>query len=239
MLNFFIRLDDACPKMNLQNWSRMELLLDKYNIKPIVGIIPDNVDKDFDEYPEISNFWECYAKNWQDKGWIIAQHGLKHDLSRTVRTEYYGVPYEDQVINLKEGNRILIEKGIRPRCFFAPAHTFDDNTVKACYKLDFFQFISDGEALYPYKENGMLFIPAAFDTPHKIGKNGVFTFVFHPNHMNNNQFERLENFIRMNITVFENSDIDEIISQYSDRKYSLIDSAFKFGLMIFRKIRKK
>lgn len=238
MLYFLIRLDDACPKMHSENWNRVELLLDKYNIKPIVGIIPDNIDKDFEEYPVIDDFWRSYAKKWQNKGWIIAQHGLNHNLSKTVRTEYKDIPFENQVINLKEGYRILTERGITPRCFFAPAHTFDNNTIRACSLLGYFDFISDGEALYPYKENGMLFIPAAFDTPHKLGNHGVFTFVFHPNHMTGYQFKSLESFIQSNIKVFENSDIDTILNQYSNRKYSLIDGLFKFCLIMYRKMRK-
>ena len=63
MLKFILRLDDACPTMNKSKWDRMEKLLDKYSIKPIVGIIPDNKDPEFcygiDPY-----FWEkvykCY-----------------------------------------------------------------------------------------------------------------------------------------------------------------------------------
>lgn len=39
MLNYIIRLDDACPNMNHERWREVENLLEKYNIKPIVGII--------------------------------------------------------------------------------------------------------------------------------------------------------------------------------------------------------
>ena len=44
MRTYLIRLDDASEYMDLDKWSRMEELLDKYNIKPIFGIIPDNQD---------------------------------------------------------------------------------------------------------------------------------------------------------------------------------------------------
>lgn len=39
MSHYVIRLDDACPTMNHANWNRMEYLLDKYSVRPIVGVI--------------------------------------------------------------------------------------------------------------------------------------------------------------------------------------------------------
>ncbi len=41
MSKYFIRLDDVCPKMNIERWDTMERLLDQYKVKPLVGIIPD------------------------------------------------------------------------------------------------------------------------------------------------------------------------------------------------------
>lgn len=42
--HYLVRLDDACPQMNKQKWQRVENILDKYRIKPMVGIIPHNED---------------------------------------------------------------------------------------------------------------------------------------------------------------------------------------------------
>ena len=44
MIRYIIRLDDASEIMNVSTWERIEELLDDYNIKPIVGIIPNNKD---------------------------------------------------------------------------------------------------------------------------------------------------------------------------------------------------
>ena len=41
---YILRLDDASDYMDVEKWSRMEELLDKYQIKPLVGVIPDNQD---------------------------------------------------------------------------------------------------------------------------------------------------------------------------------------------------
>ena len=55
---YLIRLDDACPTMDSQKWSRMEKILDKYGIKPMAGIIPHNEDPDqLIDDPDIA-FWD-------------------------------------------------------------------------------------------------------------------------------------------------------------------------------------
>lgn len=46
MSQYIMRLDDASEYMDVEKWQRMEDLLDKYHIKPIVGVIPDNQDSD-------------------------------------------------------------------------------------------------------------------------------------------------------------------------------------------------
>ena len=216
MLKYIIRLDDACPYMDIKKWNRVEFILDKYNIRPIVGIIP--------------------AK-WQKKGWIIAQHGLHHDLNKEIRTEYSGKSFNEQKNNLIEGNEILNNYKIKPVCFFAPAHTFDDNTVKACVELGYFKFISDGVSLYPFKSNNMIFLPNIFDTPHKILPFGVYTFVLHPNNMSEDDFLYLEKFIINNKDNFEVT-IDELLKKYSNRKRTIFDFIIKYMIFILRKVRK-
>lgn len=234
MLKYIIRLDDACPNMKKDNWERVEKLLDKYNIKPIVGIIPDCKDKEFEQYKIIENFWEDYALKWQQKDWIIAQHGLYHNLDENIRTEYVGKNYEEQKDNLIQGNKILKKHNIHPICFFAPAHTFDDNTIKACADLQYFKFISDGVAIYPYNNNNMFFMPNIFDTPHKILPFGVYTFVLHPNNMKDNDYKYLEEFIIKNIDNFD-INLNQILERYKNRKVNILD---KFILVLINTMRK-
>ena len=45
-MDYCLRLDDACPQMNAEKWARIERILDKYKVKPIVGVIPENRDPD-------------------------------------------------------------------------------------------------------------------------------------------------------------------------------------------------
>jgi predicted deacetylase len=56
----------------------MECLLDKYTIKPIVGVIPRNSDPYLvKRWEENRAFWDL-VKRWQHKGWTIAMHGYTH-----------------------------------------------------------------------------------------------------------------------------------------------------------------
>jgi len=43
-VQYLVRLDDACPYLDKKKWQRMEDILDKYGVKPLVGIIPANAD---------------------------------------------------------------------------------------------------------------------------------------------------------------------------------------------------
>lgn len=235
MLKYIIRLDDACPTMNEKKWQAIEMLLDKYNIKPIVGIIPDNKDSDF-KYPKIKDFWKKYPHKWQEKGWIIAVHGYNHNLTKTIRTEFSSKSYKEQKKTLHAGYTLLRNQGLMPKCFFAPNHTFDDNTIKACKDLGIFEFISDGYAYYPYKYKGMIFLPSVFDTPHKVSSKGIFTFVYHPNNITEEKLIYLENFIKANLENF-NVNIDYIITKYSNRKKTIKDYILQFEILIYRMIR--
>ena len=77
MVNYLIRLDDACPQMHLEKWERVECILNKYSIKPIVAVIPDNKDETlFFNYNE--NFWTSTINRWQKNNWNLALHGYQH-----------------------------------------------------------------------------------------------------------------------------------------------------------------
>ena len=41
-----IRFDDICENMNWDFMNRCEVIFDKYDIKPLLGVIPSNLDDD-------------------------------------------------------------------------------------------------------------------------------------------------------------------------------------------------
>lgn len=74
---YLIRLDDASEHMNIDNWLKIKVLLDKYGIKPIFGIIPNNQDTELLKYDTVYGFWEMMIR-WQKEGWTPALHGYTH-----------------------------------------------------------------------------------------------------------------------------------------------------------------
>ena len=220
--HYIIRLDDACPTMNHENWRRIEKLLDRYKIKPIVGVIPDNMDSDF-KWEKDQKFWE-HVRYWQKKGWCIALHGLHHKYTAVLstknyfqkctsrKTEFSGISLDDQRIMIHKGIKIMRSHNIFPECFYAPSHTFDSNTVSALHE-EGIHFISDGYALYPYKKSNMIFIPSICNSPFPFPI-GIFTYVFHPSFMKEGEFNRLKKFLEYcgrNCITFEDAILEKNI----------------------------
>ena len=138
MKKYLIRLDDACPTMDIARWQRMESILDKYGIRPMVGIIPANADSKQMIDKEDDLFWEK-AFAWQSKGWAIALHGYDHCYISSDaginplwnRSEFAGISLQQQKQKISDGVTILKSHGLNPKYFFAPSHTFDENTLQA------------------------------------------------------------------------------------------------------------
>ena len=72
-----IRIDDVAENMNWDLMRKTELLFEKYSIKPVIGVIPNNKDNEILIYPKKNDFWE-QVRSWRNKGWEIAMHGYTH-----------------------------------------------------------------------------------------------------------------------------------------------------------------
>ena len=72
-----IRLDDIAENMNWDLMEKSELLFNKYKIKPVLGVIPNNQDNELLTYPKKNNFWE-QIRIWKNNGWEISMHGSNH-----------------------------------------------------------------------------------------------------------------------------------------------------------------
>lgn len=209
MSRYILRLDDASDYMNIEKWKRMENLLDKYNIKPLAGIIPENQDPSLvGVYERDPLFWNK-VNHWKEKGWELALHGCNHKYVTeeggmnpvNKRSEFAGVPLEEQCIKIRIGMKIFREHEIEPRIFFAPSHTFDQNTLEALKKESNIRIISDTIANDVYYQEGFYFIPQQSGKvrklPFKVG-----TFCYHPNMMKNRDFEYLEAFLKKKYSNF-------------------------------------
>lgn len=238
---YLIRLDDACPTMDHVRWSRMEELLDYYRVRPMVGIVPDCHDEALfiDSYDE--DFWDT-AKSWQDKGWAIALHGYDHCYVTNDpginpmwnRSEFAGLSIEKQRIKIREGVAILKNKGLTPKYFFAPSHTFDNNTLLALKEESDIRIVSDTIGRYPYRKKGLYFVPQIIGHCAEVPLGGIYTFCFHPNTMNDNSFSSLEEFLDNHSSSFIG--FDEIDVSKLGKK-NMFDRFLSHSFFTYRKIR--
>lgn len=237
MKKMFLRLDDACQKMNIEKWLEMEHLLDKYSIKPLVGVIPKCEDPDMKAYAEISEFWDEIVPRWIEKGWILALHGYEHVFHTNdgginpvnKRSEFAGLSLDTQKKKIRSGIAIMHSHGIEPNVFFAPAHTFDMNTLKALEEESNIRIISDTAANKPYNRWGFTFIPQQSGHVRKLPF-ATITYCYHPNLMKANDFQVLEEFLKIYHDSFHVFPTEQV-----KREHDFIDKAVNYLYFARRK----
>lgn len=237
---YLLRLDDASEYMDVLRWKKIEELLDTYEIWPIVGVIPDNKDPELvGKYDRNPQFW-AMAKTWQDKGWAIALHGHTHVYESQSgginpvnnRSEFAGLSLDAQREKIREGILIFNRHGIKPELFFAPAHTFDGDTLRALKLESQIRVISDTVAHDIYYKDGFYFIPQQAGMVRRLPFK-VVTFCYHPNNMGELGFKQLEDFIRRNKARFGSfRDLS-----FTNRDRSKLDHLLSKSYFCFRRIR--
>ncbi|MCR5011749.1 MAG: DUF2334 domain-containing protein [Lachnospiraceae bacterium] len=233
---YYIRLDDACEKRNIEKWDRIEALFDKYGIKPLIGVIPHCEDPMMGEYETDDHFWDR-VHSWTKKGWTMALHGYSHKYTTNdgglnpvnKLSEFAGVPLEEQKEKIKKGVEVFRSHNIEPQVFFSPAHTFDMNTLEALRSESDIRIISDTVADKPYSKWGFTFIPQQSGNVRKLPFSTV-TFCYHPNEMNDNDFDVLEKFLSSHKESFKPFPAEPV-----QRKYSLIDKMLSFMYFVRRR----
>ena len=200
---YLMRLDDACPKRDLVKWNRMEALLDKYGVKPLVGIIPDCKDPEMDCYEYDAEFWTKRISSWKEKEWVLAMHGYEHVFHTKIPginpvnrySEFAGLSFEEQRNLIKLGFEKLKRHNIEPCVFFAPAHSFDKNTIEALKMQTNIRIVSDVPANKPFCKYGITFVPQQSGKVRELPF-AVQTFCYHPNIMKEKDFEDVEMFLK-------------------------------------------
>ena len=206
MRKYLIRLDDACPTMDANKWQRIENILDANGVRPMVGVIPANEDPKQQIDTADSKFW-TKVKLWEKKGWAIALHGYVHCFisdagmeglnSLWERSEFAGVPMEVQKEKIRKGVSVFRANGIEPKYFFAPAHTYDENTLQALYEESNIRIICDTIATQPYRKGNFVFIPQLGGQCSEMKLPGVWTFCLHPSAMKEEDFVVTEKFLQI------------------------------------------
>ncbi len=190
-MKIVIRLDDISPGMDMGKFRRFKRLLDENHIRPLIGVVPENMDPklekretDEEEDAPVSRnrstdpddkikekdypFWHL-VRNLQSEGWIIAMHGLHHVyttnkggmLPLNKQSEFAGIDLEKQIAMIAEGKKILGTHGIATDFFMAPSHSYDRNTMTALAENGF-RRITDGFGKRAYRRFDMTFYPISF-----------------------------------------------------------------------------
>ena len=230
-MKILIRFDDVAENMNWHLMNKCEVLFDKLNIKPVMGVIPNNEDKDLLIYPKKENFWDI-VKNWQSKGWEIAMHGYNHIYDKETykkdffeyggRSEFFGHTLDVQLKKVKKGLEIFKKNNINVRTFFSPNHTYDLNTFEAL-KLSGINQVIDGYGLKPYLENNIKFIPQLFYKPIFLPL-GLQTTQIHLNYWTEKELDNFLNIISKNykkiisyeeaLKLLSNKTVDKLIGKF-------------------------
>jgi predicted deacetylase len=199
---YIFRLDDISPGMNRNNFEKIEEIFDQYWIKPIIWVVPDNQDPHLDQRNKIDDFW-WKIKALQSKWWIIAQHGYQH-LYKTKnsgiiwlnnRSEFAGLSYDEQYEMIKKWQEILKQKlWQKSKRWMAPAHSFDTTTLKVLREL-WFEYITDGIALYPFTKNELRWLPQQIWKPMKK-RVWIWTICLHINSYDQKFIDTIEDFCK-------------------------------------------
>lgn len=192
-MKILIRFDDICPTMDWIQWEKADSILKTYNIKPLLGVIPNCKDSELQINEPKKDFWN-YIRELQLNGYKIAMHGTFHLcdsnkkglINNSKQSEFAGYPYAIQYEKLKLGKEILESNGIKTDVFFAPSHSYDKNTIKALRSLGF-KYLCDGKSNKIINYKGLLAIPVkSFGIP-RIKKKGNFVVIFHAHEWTRNE----------------------------------------------------
>ena len=238
-----IRIDDIAEHMNWQLMSKCEILFNKYDIKPVLGVIPNNKDPGLLKFPKNENFWGK-IKKWQNNGWEISMHGYSHDyVTETYKkdyfrlggkSEFFGKSLDEQIEMISNGVEIFKNHGIKIRSFFAPNHTYDLKTFEALKKCGI-KIVLDGYGLQPYRKNNLIFVPQLF---YRIL---ALPFAFQTTQLHLNEWNN-ENFVNFERFIIENQNkivsFQKILNHVSNSFLSnTINSILKLSLISIRKFR--
>lgn len=226
MTRYVIRLDDAHERHHHDRWNAIEALLDKYQVKPIVAVIPDNRDLSIahSATPDPS-FWDR-VRSWRDKGWAIGVHGLTHSLrdvsgkSRlpiSALAEFTGLPEEEQLAMINASIAMFERQGVVPTIFVAPAHGFDSATLAALRRVRRPLILSDGFGFRPYLRYGLKTLPQQLWRGRSVPF-GTWTICLHPSNMSDADFEAIEQFLAAH-----RGEFPEKVESLSFRRFGWLD----------------
>ncbi len=238
---YLLRFDDICPGMNWPVWRAAEGILREADIKPLLAVVPDNRDPELNITHPDPAFWDK-VRGWQQLGWSIGLHGFQHRytsespgiLGRNRYSEFAGLPQVEQTRKLEKGLEIFREQGIRPDAWIAPAHSFDETTVRLLAELGI-DCISDGYSFRPFVcERGLVWIPQQLGRFRRMPF-GTWTVCLHINSWETQELDDLQS----SINRFRSSivTLGELRGRYGTRRRDWSDEIFSTCFRAARSVR--
>lgn len=227
---YLVRFDDVCPTMNLQVWDQVEAILVQHGVAPILAVVPDNRDPGLQVSPADPRFWD-HVRAWQARGWTIGLHGFQHVyptrdaglLRINPRSEFAGLPYDEQFEKLRSATEIFRKESVVPQVWIAPAHSFDDHTLRALAELGINR-ISDGFSPLPYRDaNELVWVPQQLWQFRRMPF-GVWTVCYHINRWTDSDLARF----RADVARFRGSisDFPSVTDEFAHRRFTIRDFAY-------------
>ena len=239
MARYLIRFDDINSRMDWDKFFILKKCLEKYNIKSILGVIPDCCDDFLFASKPFKKYYE-YLRKYKSYGDAIAQHGYKHIydsnskgfFGSSYNSEFAGLNFKKQFKKLLKGKKILQRELIWEPIFMAPAHSFDSNTLICLRKLGF-EKVLDGFSLFAYKLNDLTFVPQFSSKPLPKFLPCISQLCIHINTITPKELNMLIQFIEKNHSKFVS------LENINPNKNVFFERIFIYLFVkIFRKMRK-
>lgn len=186
-----LRFDDYHQAIDHQTWVDVLDAYDDRGLRGLVAVVPEY------EGERLSAEVVPLLHELESNGWEIAQHGYRHEdvgegrasqgtlgrLGRELydeRSEFAGVPYDEQARRIGAGRDVLEDHGLAPTTFVPPWHEYDRDTVRALAEHGF-TALNEGRWPLPRTVEGVTLVPTHPPgvTP-AMAAVGVVTLVGHP-----------------------------------------------------------
>lgn len=198
-----VRMDDISPDMDMGKFERFRGLLEKYGVRPLIGVVPDNRDPNL-AFQEKDPYFYDMLKKLQKAGYTIALHGYMHVYTTRKKglfplnafSEFAGIELEKQEAMIRQGKTLLEKEGLTVELFMAPAHSYDTHTLEALKRCGIDR-MTDGFGTKPYRYKGITFYPISFQRSMSLKKKkGFTTLVVHTNTMTDQAFNEFEGILQ-------------------------------------------
>jgi peptidoglycan/xylan/chitin deacetylase (PgdA/CDA1 family) len=177
-----LRFDDYHQSIDHDHWVDVLTRYDDRGLQGLIAVVPE-----YHGEPLTADVVPFLAE-LREEGWELGQHGYRHeDVGEgrggrlyDDRSEFAGLPYNEQEHRIGAGRDVLASHGIEPTTFVPPWHEYDRTTARAVAEHGF-DCINEGRWPVPRTVEGVTLVPTHVPgvTPYHLGV-GVLTLVHHP-----------------------------------------------------------